>query len=55
MNIGNNLIDLIILQINKIVTLFFDFFILNKGPVDEVLEDSNFQYNPKIYTNIQIL
>ena len=27
----------------------------SKGPVDKILEDSNFQYNPKIYTNIKTL
>ena len=55
MNKGGNLIDPVILQVNKIVTLSFDFFIPGKGSVDKVLEDSNFQYNPKIYINIQTL
>ena len=55
MNKGGNLIDPVILQVNKIVILFFDFFIPDKGPVDKVLEGFNFQYNPKIYTNIQTL
>ena len=54
MNKGGNLIDPEALQVNKIVTLSFDFFVPDKGPVDKVLEGSNFQYNPKIQINIYI-
>ena len=55
MNKSGNLIDSVILQVNKIVTLSFDFFVPGKGLIDKVLEGSNFQYNPKIYANIQTL
>ena len=48
MKSAGSLIEPVALNVNKIVTLFFDFFIPGRGPVDNVLEGSNFQYNPKI-------
>lgn len=52
MKSAGSLIEPVALNVNKIVTLFFDFFVPERGPVDNVLEGSNSQYNPKIYSTI---
>ncbi len=54
---AGSLIEPVALNVNKIVTLFLDFFVPERGPVDKVFEGSNSQYNPKnkinIYLNIK--
>ena len=47
MKSAGSLIDPVALNVNKSVTLFFDFFVPERGSVDNVFEGSNSQYNSK--------
>ena len=55
MKSAGSLIEPVALNVNKSVTLFFDFFVPERGPVDNGLKGSNSQYNPKINTKFVLL